>query len=147
MNAYRIFLLVIIACSLFSCEKNGYSDLENTLLDLTNTRWKMEKTIDKKTKDISLYPRQRASYELSFQSEGKLSMQGGCNYHYGNYSTGSNNTIQFSELGPGTYGYCDIHDWEMQTVYGLENALAYRSDGDRLIITGERVVFHLQRIP
>ncbi|MBK1442301.1 META domain-containing protein [Parapedobacter sp. ISTM3] len=148
MSTYRICLLVIVVCSVFSCEKSDYANLENTLLDLTNTRWKMEKTIDKTTKYISTYPRKPDLYEISFQAEGKLRLQGGCNYHYGSYRIGGNNTIRFSELGPATYLYCeDIHDWEMQTIYGLENASKYRSDGDRLIIEGKRVVFHLQRIP
>lgn len=148
MNAYRFFLVVITAYFLFGCKKNDLSDLENTLLDLTNTQWRIEKVSDKATNDFSFYPKNLALYGISFQTEGKFTILGGCNYHRGNYSTGNKNIIKFSKLGPGTYLYCPgLHDWEMQIVYGLDNASTYRSDGVRLIIADGNREFHFQRIP
>lgn len=148
MNTYRILLIVIIAYSLFGCRKNDISDLDNTLLDLTNTQWRFEKIVVKASNDANFYPKNLSPFDLSFQPNGELSVTGGCNYRYGSYSTEDQNTIVFSDLGPGTYLYCpELTEWETGIVWGIEEASTYRSDGARLIIANERHDFHFLRIP
>ncbi len=148
MNASRLLLVMVVAYTFLGCQKNGISDLDNILSDLTNTQWQIENVRVKATNNVDSYPKNLNPFEISFQSEGEFGIRGGCNYHYGNYSTGKGNTIKFSDLGPGTYLYCpELIDWELLIVWGLEKASTYKSNGARLAIEDERHVFYFQRVP
>lgn len=148
MKTRLLLLLGIIAYSFLGCQKEEESEINHTLSDLTNTEWKMEKVTLKANVDVILYPENLDLFGISFLADGEMAIMGGCNYHFGRYSTESKNKIQFSDLGPGTYKFCkDLHDWEMQFIHGLENVLIYRSDGNRLLIISEKNEFNFQRMP
>lgn len=142
-------LLLSLATISFACEK------EYMHTDIEGTTWKVERIISTLDQQTSIFPSTLADYTISFDAEGRIKINGGCNYSFGEYTI-DENVIVFSAVGLGTYLHCgELTNWETRIIRALNvkppttygwMASTYRLSSRELIIQNKNESMVLSRV-
>ncbi len=126
-----IFSLQII---FLACETSNNHDYEPSIV---NTKWTLSRIVDNKTKEVIEFPAELDPFEISFKQYGIIELSGFCNYSFCSYSLQHIDSLQISNIGPGTEIYCPPKpsmDWESLFINSLRESSSYYVDKNRLCI-------------
>lgn len=117
-----------------NCNQTNCIDYEPDV-SLENTQWKFVKSQRHDTQESSEYPRELGKYIIRFKDTENFDFLKACNYSFGNYAIGKDNTISFTKIGLGTEVYCgDFTDWENLMINNLRVAEKFSISSGQLII-------------
>lgn len=135
-NLNKLVILLLgftIITGLLSCEKENNDINVDSLID---TKWKLTKVIDS-TGKISNFPSEIDDFEIIFLKNGIIDLPGYCNYSFGDYQLGDNDSLTVNNVGPGTEMFCGpalAMEWENLFINSLICAETYSIDGNELTI-------------
>lgn len=134
MKTKLLTLISILILGFVSCEKSNNEINVDSIID---TRWKLTKTIDNNTGQISDFPSELDDFEIVFRKNSKIDLPNYCNYSFGAYNLGDKDSINIYNVGEGTEKYClpDLAmDWENLFINNLVSAESYSIIDNELTI-------------
>jgi heat shock protein HslJ len=126
-------IIISFTIILLSCEKENNDINVDSLID---TKWKLTKVIDS-TGKISNFPSEIDDFEIIFLKNGIINLPGYCNYSFGDYQLGDNDSLTVNNVGPGTEMFCGpdlAMEWENLFINSLICAETYSINGNELTI-------------
>lgn len=134
IHTIRMLVFMVSVHLMAGCEKIDHDpDIESIM----NTRWMLTSVIHHETRERTRFPEQLNPFEISFKRLGIIELTGLCNYSFGKYTSYSNDFLDISNLGPGTYKFClpDLAmDWEELFIRNLRECESYDIIRKQLIL-------------
>lgn len=139
MHIHHLVILIALAFTFSACQKVS-------LDELTDIHWRLEQMTDANTGEVHIFPTDLEAYGIVFSPDGTIAFTNACNYHDGKYTILSRNRIRFSELGPGTYAWCnELSEWELGLIHIFENICNLHTTATHLTLSYKQINYRFER--